>query len=180
MMANVRNLNIRNLGGFSLLELLVTLVILSVGLLGLGLMQTTGLGLTKSAYARTQAMMLASDIADRIRANEASAASYVATTATTLAEPGCIAGVTCSGTDLAASDLSDWSNRVITELPGGKGQILDPTSAAVACAGNAATTVTNGFMRVLVTWNEANGPTADVNRTGGQSGGDCYQFDFVF
>ena len=79
MKSNCTNLQCRLASGFSLLELLVTLVVLSIGLLGLGLMQTTGLGLTKTAYARTQAMMLASDIADRIRSNEASAANYVGT-----------------------------------------------------------------------------------------------------
>jgi type IV pilus assembly protein PilV len=173
--------NPRNdVSGFSLLELLVTLVVLSIGLLGLGLMQTTGLGLTKSAYARTQAMMLANDMADRIRANEASAASYVATTATSISDPTCIAPTNCSGTDLAASDLKDWSNRMIREFPGGKGQILNSASTAVACPGNPATAVTDGFMRVLITWNEANNATAELNRTGGEAGGDCYQFDFVF
>jgi type IV pilus assembly protein PilV len=180
MKSNTRQLNVENLSGFSLLELLVTLVILSIGLLGLGLMQTTGLGLTKSAYARTQAMMLASDIADRIRANESSASSYVATTATTIVNTTCDAPNNCLGPALAVSDLSDWSNRVIRELPGGKGQILNSAGTAAACAGNTATSVTDGFMRVLVTWNEANGASANVNRTGGQSGGDCYQFDFVF
>lgn len=175
-----RNLTMKN-SGFSLLELLVTLVILSIGLLGLGLMQTTGLGLTKSAYARTQAMMLASDIADRIRANEGAAASYVGTSASTIVEPTCIANNPCSGAQLAASDLSDWSNRVVTELPGGKGQILDAAAAPAACVGNAPTAVVAGFMRVLVTWSEAyNSTDAEKNRTGGESSGDCYQFDFVF
>ncbi|HEX3897364.1 MAG TPA: type IV pilus modification protein PilV, partial [Rudaea sp.] len=81
MKLNTRNVNRKTGSGFTLLELLVTLVVLSIGLLGLGLMQTTGLGLTKTAYARTQAMMLASDIADRVRANETYAANYVGTSA---------------------------------------------------------------------------------------------------
>jgi type IV pilus assembly protein PilV len=167
--------------GFSLLELLVTLVVLSIGLLGLGLMQTTGLGLTKTAYARTQAMMLASDIADRIRANEAAAANYVGPSATTpsAAAPACTAGATCLGPALAASDISDWSNRLLIELPGGTGQILDAAAVPAACTGTP-TAVGVGFMRVLIHWNEANSGTITQNRTGGELGGDCYQFDFVF
>jgi type IV pilus assembly protein PilV len=168
--------------GFSLLELLVTLVVLSIGLLGLGLMQTTGLGLTKTAYARTQAMMLASDIADRIRANEAAAANYVGNSATTAStsKPPCTAGSTCLGPAVAASDMVDWSNRLLLELPGGTGQILDANAVPAACAGNTATTVGVGFMRVLIHWNEANSGTITENRTGGNASGDCYQFDFVF
>ena len=81
MKLNTRKLNRKNGSGFTLLELLVTLIVLSIGLLGLGLMQTAGLGFTKTAYARTQAMMLASDIADRVRANENYAANYVGTSA---------------------------------------------------------------------------------------------------
>ncbi len=173
----------RQASGFSLLELLVTLVVLSIGLLGLGLMQTTGLGLTKTAYARTQAMMLASDMADRIRANEASAANYVGTSATAQAPPGCIAGVLCTGPLLAASDMTDWSNRLLVELPNGSGQIFDVNSAASGCIGGPTSTVVAGFMRVLITWNEVYGTVTGPdtnNRTGGEQNGDCYQFDFVF
>jgi len=172
-------LNSRRRAGFSLLELLVTLVVLSIGLLGLGLMQTTGLGLTKSAYSRTQAMMLASDIADRIRANENSAASYVGTAAG--GNPGCIGGNVCTtGTEVAASDLADWANRVGLELPGGVGRIYDVTSTTAPCPGYSATSVLAGFMRVHITWNEVNDASVAKNRTGGESGGDCYEFDFVF
>ena len=183
MKSNCTNHRNRHASGFSLLELLVTLVVLSIGLLGLGLMQTTGLGLTKTAYARTQAMMLASDMADRIRANEASAANYVGSSATTPATPVCIAGNPCLGPALAASDMADWSNRLILELPNGAGQIFDSTSAASGCTGGPTTTVVGGFMRVLISWNEVYGTTTGPdtnNRTGGEQNGDCYQFDFVF
>ena len=159
--------------GFSLLELLVTLVVLSIGLLGIGLMQTTNLGLTKTAYSRTQAMLLASDIADRIRANENSAASYVTTSASTVSTPGCIAGSTCLGPALAASDIKDWSNRIISEFPSGTGTILNSGSTPAACAGYTPTAVASGFMRVLIQWGES------ATSTGAEPT-DCYQFDFVF
>jgi type IV pilus assembly protein PilV len=160
--------------GFSLLELLVTLVVLSIGLLGIGLMQTTNLGLTKTAFSRTQAMLLASDIADRIRANENFASSYVTTTNAT---PSCIGGSTCLGAALAAADIQDWSNRIVAEFPSGTGKILDAAASPDACAGYSPTTVPAGFMRVLIRWSEAASSTGAESTTGG---GDCYQFDFVF
>jgi type IV pilus assembly protein PilV len=166
-----RDFKRRTESGFTLLELLVTLVILSIGLLGLGLMQTTGLGMTKTAYARTQAMMLAGDIADRVHANHNNAANYVGASA-----PGavtCAADNLCLGPALAASDMADWSNRLQIELPGGSGQIADAGATPIGCPAPSAVVV--GFMRVVVKWNEVVG-----GNTGGETGGDCYQFDFVF
>jgi len=162
--------------GFSLLELLITLVVLSIGLLGIGLMQTTNLGLTKTAFSRTQAMLLASDIADRIRANETFAANYVTSSNTANSTPGCV-NASCAGAALASADIQDWSNRIYAEFPGGTGKIMDATASADACPGYTATTVAAGFMRVIIRWNEAASSTGAESGTGG---GDCYQFDFVF
>ena len=162
--------------GFSLLELLVTLVVLSIGLLGIGLMQTTNLAVTKTAYSRTQAMLLASDIADRIRANENFAANYVTTSVTSNTTPSCVNGSNCAGAALATADIQDWSNRIVAEFPGGTGEILGAASTPDACAGYTPTAVASGFMRVLIRWNES-AASSGANTTGG---GDCYQFDFVF
>jgi type IV pilus assembly protein PilV len=175
--------HMRSTSGFSLLELLVTLAVLSVGLLGIGFMQVTGLAFTKTAYSRTQAMLLTSDIADRIRANEPNAAAYVGTTATTSANPGCSGGVVCSGgAAMAASDMTDWSNRVITELSTGKGMIFAQNAVpSQACPfGSTATPVAAGFMRVLITWQERSNSPANTATSGGETNGDCYQFDFAF
>lgn len=63
--------------GFSLLEVLIAIVVTSIGLLGLAAMQATGLRNNHSAYHRSQATVLAYDIADRMRSNAISMASYV-------------------------------------------------------------------------------------------------------
>lgn len=55
--------------GFSLVEVLVALLVLSIGLLGLAALQTTGLKFNQQSYQRTQATLQAYDILDRIRAN---------------------------------------------------------------------------------------------------------------
>jgi len=55
--------------GFSLIEVLVAVVILSIGLLGLGALQATGINNTNNAYFRSQATVLANSLIERMRAN---------------------------------------------------------------------------------------------------------------
>lgn len=59
------------IGGFSLVEVLVAVLVLSVGLLGLAALQVTGLRASDSARMRTEASMAAYDLADRLRADPA-------------------------------------------------------------------------------------------------------------
>ena len=59
--------------GFTLIEVLIALVILSVGLLGLAGLQIISLKNNQSTYARGQANLMAMDVIDRIRANPVSA-----------------------------------------------------------------------------------------------------------
>lgn len=60
----------RSAQGFTLLEVLIAVVVLSVGLLGLARLQTAGLRQNHSAFMRSQATMLAYDIIDRMRTNK--------------------------------------------------------------------------------------------------------------
>jgi type IV pilus modification protein PilV len=56
-------------GGFSIVEALVALVVLSVGMLGIAALYVESLRAGRSAVYHTQAVNLAADMADRIRAN---------------------------------------------------------------------------------------------------------------
>ena len=62
------NLNKKH-DGFSLLEVLISVVILSIGLLGMAGIQLKGLSSNNSANIRTQATLLANDLAERMHAN---------------------------------------------------------------------------------------------------------------
>jgi len=69
--------------GFSLIEVLVTIVILMVGLLGLAGLQARALTSQMESYQRSQALILLKDMADRINANRKAAACYNITAAAT-------------------------------------------------------------------------------------------------
>lgn len=118
-------------GGMTLVEVLVALVVLSIGLLGIAALQTTGLRATQTAGARTHATMLAYDIIDRMRANrsEALLGVYLTTTADDYIDTATIPAGT-AGVDLAA-----WKARLREILPEGRGAITvdagDPSIVTV-------------------------------------------------
>lgn len=93
--------------GATLIEVLVAMLILSVGLLGLAGMQMTALKSNQSAYYRSQATVLAQDIIDRMRANRTEALNGVYDTA--LKNETCNPKITPSGT-LAQKDVAEWLN----------------------------------------------------------------------
>jgi type IV pilus assembly protein PilV len=92
--------------GFTMIEVLVTLVILLIGLLGLAALQSRAQVLETESYQRTQALVLLRDISDRLSANRVDAASYV--TGTTYGQGS---GLDCAATpptNTATRDLCEW------------------------------------------------------------------------
>jgi type IV pilus assembly protein PilV len=105
--------------GFTLIEALVALIVLSIGLLGVAGMQIAGLRANQSAASRTQASYLADDIIDRMRANNTNARSGAYNIAM---------GATVAGATTAALDVQAWVAELLS-LPSGKGQIqVDPVT----------------------------------------------------
>lgn len=90
--------------GTTLLEVLVTLVILAIGLLGLAGLQTRLQVSEMEAYQRSQALILLNDMASRIASNRANAASYVTGASAPLVGGDC---PTSSATRQQA-DASEW------------------------------------------------------------------------
>jgi type IV pilus assembly protein PilV len=115
-------------GGFSLIEVLVALVVLSVGLLGLAALQSTAVEFNHDAYLRSQATILAYDIADRMRTNRqaAVAGDYNSAFAGTL--PACNGAV--AGT-VVQQDLGAWRRALVCALPAGDGQVAWDNAAEV-------------------------------------------------
>ncbi|MDX2422435.1 MAG: type IV pilus modification protein PilV [Amphritea sp.] len=110
--------------GTTLIEVLVTLVLVAIGLSGMMAMQARGVQQNQSAYLRTQAVMMASDMADRIRLNRqaALAGDYALTSTQTVDDFESTEGLS-GGEKLAKNDLFDWLGRVSAYLPGGDATI---------------------------------------------------------
>lgn len=112
---------LRENSGFTLLEVLIAVVVLSIGLLGLAGLQTTGLRNNQDAYARTVATTLANDMADRIRANMAgfNAGNYNNAAALTAS---CETNSGCTPQQMAQNDTARW-NQALSALPNGQGMV---------------------------------------------------------
>ena len=122
--------NHRNQLGFTLLEVLITLIILSIGLLGLAGLQTISLRNNHGAYLQSQAITQAYDIVDRMRANanQIEASYNLTDTNYTLAKIGtqnaaCDTTTGCTATQMAGHDLFKWNQANRSILPQGIGII---------------------------------------------------------
>jgi type IV pilus assembly protein PilV len=117
--------------GFSMLEILVTLAIVAIALLGTAGLQIYAMRMGQSGQFRTQAVFLASDIAERMEANKAAAVAgnYALglTRAASTSAADC-ATAACDSTSLASWDISQWENAITGLLPQPTWQISQTTT----------------------------------------------------
>lgn len=134
--------------GFSLLEVLITVLVLSLGMLGIAALQIASVRDTQGAYLKSQAVNRAYEIIDAMRANrdQASGGAYDNDFEQS-------AGGYCDIEDpaVAESDLCAWEQALADTLPGGAGSVsVDGNDVATVC----------------VRW-------AEPIRTADVEGGDC-------
>lgn len=118
--------------GFSLIEVLVTLLVLSIGLLGLAGLQGRSLINSNESYHRSTVTNLSNDIINRMTANRVSAlnAGYHTNTAGGLSIEAvdCDTATGCSAGDLIGHDLFSWDADLNAQLESGQGLVcLDST-----------------------------------------------------
>ncbi len=160
--------------GFTLIEVLIALLIISFGLLGVAGMQAMSVGNTAVAEQRSIAAMQASSIAAAMSANEGywqtpSAPGTVTAIGSTLSggmsttSSNCASSV-CTAPQMAAYDLQTWGATLQSALPNGYGTIncLQPSNAPVTC-------------QVYIYWSEK---AYAQNQASGASATASSQFDF--
>ncbi len=121
----------RGESGFTMVEVMVALVVLAIGLLGIGALLLKSLQAGRTATYRTQAVNLAADLADRIRANRTAQDAY----GTLFDDDPAVVGACdttggCDDDDLAATDLKRWKDTIAQLLPEGEGQVVVTLPAA--------------------------------------------------
>jgi type IV pilus assembly protein PilV len=126
--------------GFSLVEVMVALIVMSVGLLGIAKMQALALSSTTSARARSIAALEASSLASTMSADRAYWANVTADPAVTFSAGAVTAGdpalqlnatCPCTPPQIAFDDLSAWATDLNLQLPNVQGSVSCSTPAAV-------------------------------------------------
>jgi len=132
----------RRYRGFTLIEVLVAVLVLSIGLLGRASLQATSLRNNNDASMQTRAGYIASDMADRMRANVSLVSTYPGAAAVA-ASGGCVTAA-CTPAEMVGNDMAEW-NELLQTLPAGQGGIVD---------------LGGGVFTITVRWDEArNGAT---------------------
>jgi len=128
----------------TLMEVLVALLVLSIGMLGIAGLQLAAIRSSTTAYWQSQATWFAYEIADRMRANPTAVTGGSYSGADV---DGTEAAVDCSGgcapANIAGYDLYEWGQR-LTALPAGQGTVVDNG---------------DGTYTISVMWDEAGGAT---------------------
>lgn len=143
--------------GFTLIEILVSMLILTVGILGVAAMQLVSFQTNQSAFSRSQATYLAQDIFDRIRANPAGYNTTViyddidaCDGAAIPVNPACINSTAgCSPQATAQQDIRDWASGFLNVFARADWRPVLPNG----CATVARTVGTNDFT-ATITWDE--------------------------
>ncbi|MCK7545428.1 type IV pilus modification protein PilV [Marinobacter bryozoorum] len=110
--------------GIALIEVLVSVLILGVGLLGIAAMQSVSSQMTNGAEQRTQAILLTYDMLDRIRANGGSVAGYDGTEIKP-EDVNCATDFAWDNTkSVVDNDIAEWGNQLACVLPEATGRIF--------------------------------------------------------
>jgi type IV pilus assembly protein PilV len=114
--------------GFTLLEVLIALLVLSFGLLGLAALQAYSVKANQSANFRSQATALANMMLDSIRANRLSLGDYYADSY----DDDFVCGDDPDDSSIPARDMSTWKIQVNCQLPNGRGAVAPISANEVA------------------------------------------------
>lgn len=136
--------------GISMIEVLVTIVILAFGLLGLAGLHTRLQLSEMEAYQRSQALLLLDDMVNRMSTNRYAAASYVTATAPAGTGNACTA---TTFTDREARDACEWSNALL-----GAAEMSGTSKVGALIGGRGCVSdLGNGEYMITVAW-QGNGP----------------------
>jgi len=134
--------------GASLIEVLVTILLLMFGLLGVAGLLAKGVSNAASSEAMTKANQLLADMADRIRANSAAAVSATSEYITAYGE-----SIPTNLTSIALRDKKEWLTAVRTQLPLGDGKITSFVSGGAR------------KLEIEVRWARCYGTLTDADQT---------------
>lgn len=169
----MRNLSSQQ-SGFSIIEVLISVLVISIGLLGMAGLQTTGIQQSHNSYLKTQASMLAYDMADRMRSNlEGVAAGHYndidnGKLNLISSEPTCSDSSACTAEETANLDIFQWTSAdsdgsLKSALPTGHGMVTND----------------GGIFTITVLWDENRTGATGKGCSGSATDLKCFQLEFI-
>lgn len=141
--------------GFTLVEVLVAALLLSIGLVGLAGLQAAALANNQSSFMRSQVTALAYDLADRMRANVVGANANGYDPSAFAVVPTCKSNAGCTPAQLAQNDIAEWNTAIGTYLPMGQGWVcIDSTPNDGTTAANPQCDGTGTQFTVKIWWDD--------------------------
>lgn len=137
------------------------MIILAIGILGIGALQTSSLKSNQSSYLRTQAVFHGQDLAERMRSNKAGVQADAYDAPTPALTASCLQDAGCTAAQLAAHDVAEWQASLAAGMPLGAGAVCidatpdDGTAALPACDGNGTD------YAIKIWWDDARDGSAD-------------------
>ncbi len=130
----------KEMQGSSLIEVLVSMTVLAIGILGIGAMQTSTLKSNQNSYMRTQAVFNSNDIIERMRSNTEGVEAGNYNDPTPAVTATCQTTTGCTAAQMAANDVAQWEASVAASLPSGAATVcldatpVDGTATVPACS----------------------------------------------
>lgn len=127
--------------GATLIEILITVLVLGLGLLGVGALQTRSIQANHDATMYSRAAFLAADIAERMRANPAGvrARGYERSLGSSVRTGSSCVTQSCTPAQMASYDMDQWLRlRVKSDLPEGDAGLSSPNWNATGAGGSGA------------------------------------------
>lgn len=152
-------------GGFSLIEILVTVILILIGIVGIAKLQGSSLLMGKDSHSIDAATFAATSMIDRIRSNtqgleptpkDALMNSYVGNVGLGVTKPPCVPN--CTGNQLAQADKYAWFQMLNDLLPNPTASITKKTVATNPASPSV-------FYQLTITWSpiKIHGDRADPN-----------------
>ena len=116
--------------GVTLVESMIALLVISIGLLGIAALQITAMSQNASALNHSQAVWIAYNMTDRIRANMSEFDNYAGID-TSIGYAGDCMNNACSTAQMLTADAAEWTD-LVEDLPAGRGMVtVDPDGLRV-------------------------------------------------
>lgn len=157
----MRNNSVYHQSGSSLIEVLISMLVLAMGILGISAMQIGSLKNNQNSYMRTQAVFHSLDIVERMLSNQAGVEAGNYNDPTPVFTAACQTAAGCTAAQMAANDVAVWEASIASGLPSGSATVcLDSTSDDGTAAAPACDSL-GSIYAVKIWWDDNRDGTAD-------------------